>query len=141
MILAKKALPEKFKEDKALYIVIGIALTIGIMVYERRAGYSLIINSGWLSLIALLVFGAYIASTAEGGLSPLRVIVLSLLVLIALYVVPSLFPTYQYAIEGHIIYGLALFIAVVGIIVGIVWLIFSGGRQRGYLGGGRFLGP
>jgi len=130
LILVKKALPAQYAEDKALYVVIAIALTIGIMVYERRTGVSLVINSGWLGLILLLVFGAYLAS-ASGDFTPMRLIILASLVLVAGYIIPPLFSNYQYVIQDNILYSLIMLISGGSIVYGLVWLLFyKGGNNK-----------
>ena len=140
LLISKKVFYKSFSEDKALYVVIGIALTIGIMVYEKKANYSLIVNSGWLSLLVLLVFAAYMATTTE--LTGIRITVLSAMGLVALgIIVPFYLPNFYYKfLNWGPIYGLIMLVLGGFLIYGIVKLMLGKGKRenvnlRGLLGG------
>lgn len=54
--LGKAFLLEHFKKGgTALYIAVGLALTLGLLLWEERTGFSIIYNLGPISIIALLV--------------------------------------------------------------------------------------
>jgi hypothetical protein len=123
LIMAKRVFAERFADDKALYIVVGIALTIGIMVYERRIQYSLIFNSAWISLLALFAFGAYMASTTK--ITGIRVLVMSVIMLIFLAIVlPEKLPDVHIWLMNIPIIGDIYQILLVLFFIGVLWGLF-----------------
>lgn len=123
LIMAKKILAEKFADEKALYVVIGIALTIGIMAYERRIGYSLIFNSAWISLLALFAFGAYMASTTK--ITGIRVLLMSVIMLIFLAIVlPEKLPDIHFYLMNIPWIGNIYQILLLLFFVGVLWGLF-----------------
>lgn len=54
LVLGKRVFMKHF-ESRALYITIAVALTLGVLLWERQTGVSLILNSGPAGLFILLV--------------------------------------------------------------------------------------
>lgn len=126
LILSKKVFGTHFAQDKLLYVVVGIALTIGIMVYERRTLQgSLIVRSGWLSLLVLLGFAAFMVYQT-GGVTSMKILILSILWMVVLYIFKSIeFPLVQDLVYrlGEA-YDFLYIIGGLGVIVGIIGLLF-----------------
>ena len=125
LVLAKKMFKDYSKES-SLYIVIGIALTIGIMMYERRVGYSFIVNFGGFSWLILLAFVVYLISSTE--LVGLKMISLGILGLITLFYMPNRFPQFWYYMPPSLS-SLLILISFVVLIIGIVKL-FTEKKKR-----------
>lgn len=114
-----KKIFKDYSEGQSLYIVIGIALTIGIMMYERRTGYSLIVNFGGLSWLILLAFVVYLISSTK--LMGLKMISLSILGLVALFYFPNRYPQVLSYIPPSIS-SLLVLVCIVVFIIGVVKL-------------------
>lgn len=54
LVLGKSVFKEYFK-SKALYVTVAVALTVGVLLWERQSGVSLILNSGPAGLVILAV--------------------------------------------------------------------------------------
>ncbi len=130
LIISKKVF-SGFTDDKALYIVIGIALTIGIIMYEKETGYSFIINSGRFSLFVLLALAAYVLSTAK--LEGFRLLFLGIVGFVAQSYFLGAFDFWAYGIPPIIhtlIYIGLIIICAVGVLRLIGWWLPSP-RGRG----------
>ena len=121
LVFAKKVFKEKFEDDKILYIVIGVALTIGIMMYERRVGYSFIINSGIFAILVLFMLAIYILSQFTKG----RLFLTCTVGLVAMVWLAATYPDISYAIPPTFL-ALATFLLGVGWIIGGYQLIKGG---------------
>lgn len=126
LVLAKKVFYGSFSQDKLLYVVIGIALTIGIMAYEKRAGYSFVINSGPLAIAALFLLGIFLVS--QGGFRGFKLLSASILYIVLYFwftnnYFTNNFLSWLYENTPPAIPSILFMAAIVGIGVGIYQMV------------------
>jgi len=54
LVVGKNVFMQYFK-SKALYVTVAVALTVGVLLWERQTGISLILNSGPAGLVVILL--------------------------------------------------------------------------------------
>ena len=122
LIIAKKVF-SSFSQDKILYSVIGIALTIGLIMYERKTGYSFVVNSGPFAIAALVLLGVFLFS--KGGLKGFKLLAAGLLYIVLHFWLTGSYSYILYSIPSFIP-GLLLLCAIIAIAVGLYQMIKGG---------------
>ena len=143
LVLGKNVFGEYFK-SKALYITMAIALTIGVLLWERQTGYSLILNSGPAGLVILLVamfmFIFFLIRHATGGGYVAFAVTYAIFYYYLVYLTnytPETFPDWFYTITDYLMFDwgwlltLILFGIIILAIIHIGKMVFGKTKEEG----------
>jgi len=138
LVLGRSVFQEYFK-SKALYITVAVALTIGVLLWERQSGISLILNSGPAGIVILAVamlMGLFLLLKHVTGLGIVSFgIAYAIFYYYLVYLTnntPATFPDWFYTITDYLVYDwgwlltIILFVVVAIAVIHIFKIIFGG---------------